>query len=400
LLRDEIKRLIDQSRRDILGDLARLVNIQSGTTNPAGVNRVIDWCQEALEPLGVVGQRKPQKNFGAHLVARSRPAKGARILVIGHADTVFGPDEPRRTFASREAKCFGPGVFDMKAGLICLIHGLKALLRIKGRLDNQLTVIINADEEVGSPSSRPFIETEAKKADLGLIMEPALGRWRVVTSRGGSARYGLTVRGRAAHVCRRQKGVSAVHELAHKILALEQLTDLERETLVTVGLVNGGVARNMVPPLAHATIDLRFRTNEDGADLRRRIEEVARTSFLPGARTRLRGGSGRPPMISTPATQELFAFLKNLAAQNGWRLRQGHNSGVGDANFTSRAGLPTVDGLGPHGNHAHSEREFIYTESLFERCRFIGQILAADLGPLSAKLRDEARRPGKGRSDF
>jgi glutamate carboxypeptidase len=384
---NELNRLIDQWRGKILRYLEALVNIQSGTKNPAGVDRAIDMCQASLDSLGFAGTRKRTRNFGAHLIANSPSARGAKILVIGHADTVFPPDGPHRLFKKEGHKCFGPGVLDMKGGLTCLISGLEALQKTNGSLPNRVTVIINSDEEVGSPSSRPYIEAEAKKSDFVLIMEPSLSRWTLVTARSGSARFALTVRGRAAHVCRLNEGASAIRELAHKILAVEGITNLERGITVSVGTVEGGVARNVVPPSASANIDLRFRNMEDGYEAMERIKEIAKTVSVPRTRTKLQGGIGRPPMMETPASQHLFAHLKKLVAHNGWRLRRGHNTGVGDANFTANLGIPTVDGLGPYGNYGHSERECIFTESLFERCKLIGQILGADFSQVLPNLK-------------
>jgi glutamate carboxypeptidase len=328
-----------------------------------------------------------EKNLGSHLIAVSPPAPGAKILVIGHADTVFPPEGPQLLFKHHGDKCFGPGVMDMKGGLVCLIHGLEALLKTTGTFPNRVTVIINSDEEVGSPSSRPYIEAEARRSDFVLIMEPALTRWTVVTARSGAARFALTVRGRAAHVCRLNEGASAIRELAHKILALERITDLEKGISVCIGTIEGGVARNVVPPFASASIDLRFKNKREGNKAIQRIKEVAQTSFTPGTHTKIEGGIGRPPMVLTPASQHLFVILKKLVAPNEWRLRQGHNSGVSDGNFTANLGVPTVDGLGPYGNYGHSEREYIFTESLFERCKLIGLILGADFSQFLATLK-------------
>ncbi len=384
---NNLNAMIDQLRPRILWYVERLVNIQSGTRNPEGVNRVIDICQASLEAMGFTSTRKREKNFGSHLIAESPLAPGAKILVIGHADTVFPPEGPHRLFQQRGDKCLGPGVLDMKGGLACLIYGLEALLKTNGTFPNRVTVIINSDEEVGSPSSRPYIESEAKRSDFVLVMEPALTRWTVVTARSGAARFTLTVRGRAAHVCRLNEGASAIRELAHKILALEGITDLEKGVSVCVGTIKGGVARNVVPPSASASIDLRFRNRQDGVGAIQRIKEVTKTSSTPGTHTKIEGGIGRPPMTVTPYSQHLFAILKKLVAPNGWRLRQGHNSGVGDGNFTSNLGVPTVDGLGPCGNYGHSEREYIFTESLFERCKLIGLILGADFSEFLATLK-------------
>jgi glutamate carboxypeptidase len=384
---NELNAVIDQLRPRILWYLERLVNIQSGTKNPDGVSRVIDICQASLDAMGFTSTRVRKKNFGSHLIAVSPPAPGAKILVVGHADTVFPPEGPHFLFKQRGDRCFGPGVMDMKGGLVCLIYGLEALLKTNGTFPNRVTVIINSDEEIGSPSSRPYIEAEARRSDFVLIMEPALTRWTLVTARSGAARFALTVRGRAAHVCRLNEGASAIRELAHKILALERITDLKKGISVCIGTIEGGVARNVVPPFASASIDLRFRNKREGDKAIQRIEELAHASFTPGTHTKIEGGIGRPPMMATPASQHLFAILKKLVAPNGWRLRQGHNSGVSDGNFTANLGVATVDGLGPYGNYGHSERECIFTESLFERCKLIGLILGADFSEFLATVK-------------
>lgn len=393
VLRDRINRLVDQSKDKILEHLEALVNIQSGTSNIEGVNHVIDKCQESFESLGFFVQRKSKKNFGAHLIAKGPSSPGAKILVIGHADTVFPPEQPQRFFKRKGHKCWGPGVLDMKGGLVCAIKGLELLHNAYGGLRNRIVVIVNSDEEVGSTSSRPYIEAEAKKADFVLIMEPSLSRRTVVIARAGNARYYLTIHGRAAHVCNPDKGVSAIKELAYKIIALEDISNLKNDTMINVGVVEGGIAHNVLSPSASATIDLRFGNLENGVKAIQRIQEITNKSYVAGTQSKIEGDIGRPPMTPGPGVQPLFSVLKQIAAQNRWRLGHAYSRAVSDANFTSDVGVPTMDGLGPCGDYAHSEKEFIYTESLFERCKFIGQILGTDYAGILPKLRGIRSKP-------
>lgn len=349
VLRDRINRLVDQSKDKILEYLEALVNIQSGTSNIEGVNHVIDKCQKSFESLGFFIQRKSKKNFGAHLIAKGPSSPGAKILVIGHADTVFPPEQAQRFFTRKGHKCWGPGVLDMKGGLVCAIKGLESLQKTCGGLRNRIVVIFNSDEEVGSTSSRPYIEAEAKKADFVLVMEPSLSRRTVVIARAGNARYYLTIRGRAAHVCNPDKGVSAIKELAYKIIALEDISNLKNDTMINVGVIEGGIAHNVLLPLASATIDLRFGNLENGLTTIQRIQEITNKSYVAGTQSKIEGNIGRPPMTPGPGVQPLFSVLKQIATQNGWRLGQAYSRAVSDANFTSDLGVPTMDGLGPWG---------------------------------------------------
>jgi len=379
---DELNQYIDQAGPAMLADLERLVNQNSGSTNYQGVERVIDACRGILTPLGFSCTKKARPGQVVNLVARGPKSRGVRILALGHADTVFPPEEPQRFFRSLGKKCYGPGVFDMKGGLIALFYALKAL-KAKIGYPNRINVLINGDEERSSQFSQPLIEAEARRADLVLVMEPALGRWTVATERSGTARYLLSVTGRAAHVGRDpEKGVSAIREMAHKVIALEGLNDFPKGIHVNSGLIQGGIARNVVPPRAEAAIDVRFRHESDAEQVLAAIEEIAARTFLPGTRTRLAGGYRRPPLETSPGGRQFFQLAKKIAARNGWRLKQGRTGGASDGNFAARLGLPTLDGLGPAGAHAHSEKEFIITESLFERAKLIGQILAADFGSL------------------
>jgi glutamate carboxypeptidase len=386
---ERIRTYSENHRKDLLPHLKTLVNISSGTTNPEGVNEVIGYFQRFLDGLGFSSRREGQPGLAANLVSTSPGNHGARILAMGHADTVFPLEQPRREFQRKQDKCFGPGVYDMKGGLVALLCGLKALKEATGGFPNRITVMINGDEEITSPSSKGIIKALAAKTDFGLVMEPGLSRMRFVTRRSGLTKCILRVKGRAAHSGSQPwNGASAVRDLAEKIPHLEDLSDRERGINVNVGLIRGGMARNVVPPFAEAEIDVRFRTGQQGEEVMTHIRKIAEMVYVPGTKTRIETIKGRPPLIPTPAAMELMKVFRGIAASNGWRLSHGRAGGCSDGNFASSFGLPTLDGLGPIGRHAHSEREFIYTESLFERTLLASQILGADYAHLLPVLRE------------
>jgi glutamate carboxypeptidase len=396
---ERIRTYCANHRKDLLPHLKTLVNISSGTTNPEGVNEVIGYCQRFLDALGFSSRREGRPGLAANLVSTSPGNHGARILAMGHADTVFPLEQPRREFQRKQDKCFGPGVCDMKGGLVALLCGLKALKEVSGGFPNSITVMINGDEEITSPSSKGIIKTLALKADFGLVLEPGVSRMRVVTRRSGLTKCILRVKGRAAHSGSKPwNGASAVRDLAEKIPRLEDLSDRERGINVNVGLIRGGMARNVVPPFAEAEIDVRFRTGQQGEEVMAHIRKIAEMVDVPGTKPRLKTIHGRPPLIFTPAAMELMKLYRSIATWNGWHLSHGRAGGCSDGNFASFFGLPTLDGLGPTGGHAHSEREFIYTESLFERTLFASQILGADymhLLPVLREMRNASRVAGR-----
>jgi len=252
---------IDGREAEMLAFLEKVVNIDSGTHDKAGVDAVGELLSGRLRQLGFQVERSPQTQYGDHLVARKLGKGSRRILFVGHMDTVFpAGTAARRPFRIEGGRAYGPGVLDMKGGDVSLLYALEALKETGSRFYGEvsMTVIFNSDEEVLSPTSKTIIEAEAKRADSACVFEPARPGGEYVARRKGVGKYYLTVHGRAAHAgAQPEAGRSAVGELAHKIIAIHGLTDFGTGTTLNVGLVKGGERSNVVAETAYAEIDLR-----------------------------------------------------------------------------------------------------------------------------------------------
>jgi glutamate carboxypeptidase len=357
--------------------LAALVNQDSGSDDPPGVNRVGAQIAAALRDLAVPVERTSQRARGDHLVARLGDGP-RRLLLLGHMDTVY----PRGTAAARPfrvegEKAFGPGVADMKGSLTALLFALRALATARNLPPpgTTLTAIFNSDEEVFSPTSRDLIEREARNAAAVFVLEPARVRGECVVARRGAGRYVLAVRGRAAHAGNQPElGVNAIWDLAQKVCAVQGLADVFPGTTVNVGTIRGGERSNVIPDHAVAEIGVRADTPDGAEALTRALERIARTAHVPGALAALEGEWGFPPWPEQAATAPLLAMLRAAAAPLDVPIDTVRAGGASDGNRTWRH-APTIDGLGPAGDRFHSADEFIWTRSLLERAAILAAFI-------------------------
>jgi glutamate carboxypeptidase len=311
---------------------------------------------------------------GPLIVAR-RPAAASdapRFLLVGHYDTVFEPESGFRSFEAETngvPRARGPGVADMKGGLVAMLFALRALSET-GELDRaHWTLVLNADEEIGSLGSRELLEREARKADFGFVFESAQDGSAMVRSRRGVGQFVLGTHGVAAHAGNAHStGRSAVRALAQKIVAVEALTDYERGVTVNVGVVRGGEKRNIVPDSAEAEIDVRFDTPEEGERIRAALERIAVETVVAGTTAELWGSLHRPPKPETDGTRRLLDAHAAVARDLGLALPAPVHSGGGtDGSLLAAAGLPVLDSMGVSGGGAHTDREFVDLDSLPER---------------------------------
>ena len=369
-----MKDLLETLRRNMpetLSLLEAVVNMDSPTVDKPLVDRLVRYLGTRFQTLGGSVEYIPAERFGDHLVARFDGASKSRLLILGHTDTVFPAGEVgRRPFRIENDRATGPGVFDMKAG-ITLIW---AALRASGPLPRPATVLLTSDEEMGSPSSRELIEREAGAASAVLVLEPSLPGGGIKTSRKGVGRFTVMASGRAAHAgIDPSRGINAIEEIAHQIVLLQGMSDGARGTTVTVGVVQGGTRVNVVPAEAAVEIDVRITSNEEAA----RITELIRAlrPRLPGATLQIRGGINRPPMERTSDTGRLFEIARKIGEELGIRIEEGSTGGASDGNFTAAMGIPTLDGLGPIGDGAHSLEEYVEIASLPERAALIAGLI-------------------------
>ena len=340
--------------------IRRWVETESPTTDKASVNRMIDTVQADLAGLPVTMERVPGKSgFGDNLIVRNNAAgNGAGILLLSHIDTVhpIGTLAGPLPFRRDGDKLYGPGLFDMKGGAYLALEAFRQVVTADSA-KLPLTFLFTSDEEVGSPTSRRLIESEARRARYVLVTEPARDGGKIVTSRKGVGRFEINATGIPAHSgARHSDGRSAIKEMARQVLAIEEMTDYTRGVTTTVGVIAGGTAPNVIPQYCHATADLRVRDEVAGAEFEAKI--LGLEPFDPGVKLEVTGGMNRPPFEKTTAIDVLFRHAQAVARGIGFDLQHTEMTGGGsDGNFTAALGVPTLDGLGIDGDGAHTEWE-------------------------------------------
>jgi glutamate carboxypeptidase len=369
----------------LLPILERWVRINSFTGNAAGANRMADALEEDFAPLGLAFTRHHSDGHGDHVVWRTRAwdgARGRRVLLVGHHDTVFPPGS-FESFERDGDRVRGPGALDMKGGILVVRTALLAL-RAAGALERlPLGLISVSDEEIGSPGSRPLIEDLARGARAGLVFESGRRDDSIVTQRKGTGGLKVVARGRAAHAGNAHAdGVNAIWGLARLIDRLQALTDYERGVTINVGVVAGGEAKNTVPARAECGVDIRFVQAADGTELVAAIDQAARAvSRDTGVNFAIEGGVRRPPLERTDASAELCRLYGESARRFG--LGSGESGLVGggsDANTVGALGVPAIDGLGPRGAGFHTHDEYIELSTLVPRAQALIATLLALAG--------------------
>lgn len=358
--------------------LKTIVEHESPSNEKAAVDRLVDYLQSAIEERGGTTERLPQDVFGDLLVGRFGEGKSDRqpLLVMTHIDTVWpiGTIE-RLPWRVETETAHGPGIFDMKASVAMMLTAVD-ILNDLDLLQRPIAWIINTDEEVGSPVSRPVLEDLALQSDLVLCLEPPVPpHGSLKTERKGVGMFSMTVEGRASHAgADHQAGISAIEEMARQIQWLHGLTNYETGTTVNVGVVNAGTKRNVVAAHAEALIDLRVTSMAEADRVVAQILGV--TPFVDGARVSVEGELNRPPMERTDAIASAFQRAREIGTTLGLDLTEASTGGGSDGNFTAAAGVPTLDGLGCNGDGGHADTEHIEVQRLDERAALIAALLA------------------------
>lgn len=372
---------IDESA--LLAELKAWVEIESHTPDVAGVNAMMDRAQGFAEKAGLEAQRLPGKpGFGDILLVRSGKAGSAEaekgILVLAHLDTVHAKGTLAGKLPLREEgnRIYGPGIYDMKSGALMTLEALRLALAAGNGPKLPVTILFAPDEETGSFGSRDVIEAEAHKARYVLVVEPARDGGKVVVARKGTAIYDIDVFGKASHAgTHPQNGVSAIREAARIILKLEALTDFERGITVTVGQIEGGAGRNIIPEECHLKVDARL------PDAKAQDEFIAFIENLKPEDERIRleisGGMNRPAFPRSPAGDALFDVAASVARPLGIELVGMSTGGGSDGNFTAALGVATLDGLGADGAGAHTHQEHILRDSVAPRTALLANLLLA-----------------------
>ena len=350
-----------------------LVRLESPSHDKQSVDRCgVELARRIREAGGAV-TLLPQRERGDHIRAEF-PGGPVRVLLLGHFDTVWDVGQiARMPIREADGRLYGPGVFDMKAGLAIAILAAAALGQHAGRRPH-IVMLWTTDEEVGSGTSREVIEYEAQQCDAVLVAEPSLPGGAVKTQRKGCGEFLLTAHGRSAHAgIDPGAGASAIVELAHQILAVEALRDLDRGVSVNVGKISGGTRGNVVAETAAAVIDVRVPTAEDARRVERAIRALRPTN--PEVRLELAGGIERPPLERTEGVRRLYEQAQRVARDLGHELQEGGTGGGSDGNFTSALGVPTLDGLGPQGDGAHALHEHVVLADLPWRAALLAGLM-------------------------
>lgn len=368
----EICDWLGNQRETMIDLLAEVVNIDSGSYNKAGVDAVGERFVAFFAEHDIATHTVEHPVFGDALraVVGNDRVTPALALMMGHRDTVFPAGEAaRRPFTISGTRAYGPGVADMKGGLVMNAFVLAAFQRFN-RLSAPLVGLFTSDEEIASPSSRPIIEAQARKARWVLNSEPGRVSGNVVTGRKGGAFMRLKVFGKAAHSGANFKdGASAIGELASKITALHALTDFSAGTTVNVGLVRGGQSVNTTAPEAEAEIDLRFVTPKDRTEVMARIDRIVAVNSVPGTHASLDVLGEFLPLVPNEGCADLFQRYQQAAAAVGIALDAEFTGACADSGFAAGVGTPTLCALGPVGGKAHTPDEYIELDSLVTRAQ-------------------------------
>jgi len=373
-----VEKYVAENMQQFLQLLEASVNMDSPSRDKSLCDRMASWFAEQFVSLTGGEAKLVANEVNGDQVLCTLGSGEKQVLIIGHYDTVWPAGEvSRRPFSVQDGKAYGPGVYDMKAGVMQALFALRALVQL-GRLpeDKKVVLLLSSDEEIGSPTSRFLVEQEARKSIASFVLEPpsepdgALKTWRK-----GSAHYSVQVHGISAHAgVDHQNGVSAIEEISRQIQFLHTLTDYEKGTTVNVGLVKGGIGSNVVADFAEAEVDVRFKTMQEAERIGQLITNLP--SHLKGARVEVSGGIRRPPMERTEKTAALFALAQAISRDElGLKLQETGTGGVSDGNFSAYCGTPTLDGLGARGNFAHSPKEYVELAEVPVRAALLARLI-------------------------
>jgi len=373
---EKIRDYLDGKQDEMFDLLKRLVNIDSGTYCKDGIDACGEILAEELRSLGFQTQTIEEKDWGNHVSAERSGSGEKRLFLSSHLDTVC----PAGTVETRPFRidgdyAYGPGVGDMKGGIVQMIYALKALKALD-RQTPPISVFLTGDEEVGSVLGRPFIEDIANRSTWTLVTEPTISPEAVAVKRWGVGAFYLTILGKSAHVLDKNKqGVNACRELAMKILALEGLSDPVRGVKVSVNLVKGGTSRQVCATEAKADVDVRVRNLSEMESVENRVREVAETPIIPGIQIKVEGKLTRPPMEPNPNTEAFLEIAKEVGQEIGMNVEPIEKLGGSDGCFTAAMGVATLDGMGPMCYDSCSETERIELSSVVPRTLLMAAII-------------------------
>ncbi|CAH0211494.1 M20 family metallopeptidase [Roseomonas sp. CECT 9278] len=372
------------SQKDaMLAEIEAMVNTDGGSYDKPGVDRTGAQVVRFLEAHGIATEAVPREKHGDCIrgIVEGGHALGtgnqrSNIVLMGHRDTVFPKGEPeRRPFRIEGARAYGPGVADMKAGIVMNMFVLAAFAKFGGA-PGPLVGLFTGDEEIGSPEGRPVIEAEAANARVVFNSEPGRVSGNVVKARKGGVFSVVDVEGKAAHSGGNfEAGISAIGEAAHKIVAIHALTDLKRGITLNVGLIEGGQSVNTTAPSCRFQIDLRTIDLADRDEVMGKIHDIVARAYVPGTRATLTIKGEFRPLNPTPESERVFSVYQAAAAESGLKVEAEFTGGCADSGFTAALGVPTLCGVGPVGGLAHSPQEYLEVESIVPRAQAMARAI-------------------------
>jgi glutamate carboxypeptidase len=351
------------------------VEIESPSQNKAAIDRLAAFFAQEFSQRGAEVQVLTHATAGSAVVAEFWPGAEKPILLLGHLDTVWEIGTlAEMPFQVQDGRAYGPGIYDMKSGIVCGMWAVQALAALNLTPAGPVRFFLNADEEVSSIAFREHMLAEARRARAVLVLEPAAAQGALKTARKGVGEFQITVRGRSAHAgINPSAGVNAISELARQIPRIEKLARPMRGLTLNVDVIQGGTRSNVIPELATARIDVRVPTATDREKIERQMRALS--PFHPEATLEITGGINRPPLERKMAIS-LFRKAHQLGRRMGLELKEAATGGGSDGNFTAALGIPTLDGLGGTGDGAHARNEHVIVRELPQRAALLAALVA------------------------
>lgn len=375
----EILNYLQLRQDEMLALLKVLVEHESPTDSKRAIDKLGKLVEQELIELGAKVEVLHQKSAGDHIRAefdlRKDRETDEQALVLCHMDTVWPVAECiKRPFRIDKGKVYGPGAYDMKAGIVMGFYAVKAVKELNLNTNLRTVFILNSDEETQSHNSRELIEEESRKSKYVLGLEPRFPSGSLVTARKSVSTMTLEITGKAAHAgAAPDKGVSAVREMVLQVIKLHRLSDQRKGTTVSVGILSAGSRPNIIPAAARAVIDVRVSTPEEDARIKKALKSIE--PILPGTSVKISGAEERPLWARTPQSSALFERVRIIGEGLGLKLVESSSGGVSDVNFAGALGIPAIDGLGPDGDGAHAENEHVDLSTFVPNTALIAELL-------------------------
>jgi glutamate carboxypeptidase len=380
----KMRELIEKRYEKFLSDLETIVNIDSGSGYVPGLEAVCTFFQERFQQIGWRATRHSFDNGNVPcLEVLNEPAASNEsaydLLCIGHMDTVFGQGTVADwSFSRNDNRAYGPGICDMKGGLVTMLHTAEILQQTGVSKNISIAMAFNSDEEIGSRASRPWYEGLAQNSRCVFVFEPWRTTGERVLHRKGGGKFDVICRGKAAHAgASPEDGANAVIELAHQILAVKKLAQADLGSTVNVTVISGGTADNVIPDYAEAKVDVRITNEEEGRRIEDAFRALSRHVHTPGVRVETVGGINRPPMAPSETTEKIWEQIAALGESIGLDMALTHTGGCSDGNYTAALGIPTFDAMGVRGGSVHSQDEFIELDSIVPNLHLMCEIVTA-----------------------